>query len=83
ICRCFMTFFAFAPVFYVAVYHLASAYFPFLLSGTGEKIGFYLAASALWAAISCVGCLIAEKLLPFVFLIEKDSTQLIKKSNAG
>lgn len=72
--RYFMTFFAFSPIFYVTAAYLVSTYFPALISGTGEKIVYYLCATVLWAAVSCIGCLIVEKLLPFVFLIEKSKT---------
>ena len=71
LCQTFMTFFAFAAVYYTAVSHLAAAYLPSLLSGALPKVGFHAAATVIWALVCLVGCIAARKIFPAVFLIEK------------
>lgn len=76
LCQTFMTFFAFATVFYTAVTQLAAAYLPSLISGALPKVGFYAAATVIWALVCLVFCIAAQKIFPAVFLIEKPRTAL-------
>lgn len=81
LCQAFMTFFAFGAVYYTAVYHLASALIPSLVSTTAAKAALGLIAVPVWAVICYLGCMAVRKILPAAFLIEKPKSDLISSGD--
>lgn len=67
----FMTFFAFAPVFYMTVFQISRTYLSAFASTAMGTAVIYSAATVLWAVLCLVIREVADRIAPVVYLIEK------------
>lgn len=81
LCQAFMVFFAFANVFYVAIFHLSQAVMPSFIATLAGKIVIYSFATVIWVALSLGISEAVRRYVPLAFLIEKPKKQISKKVN--